>query len=157
MPGRVEKIWIKRAKRGPMDAVTHATLRENKGLVGNANQGGRRQVTILERERWEQHLESLQASLDPSRRRANIFISSFPLRDSRNHVLRIGNVRFRIAGETKPCNQMDEALPGLEKVMRPDWGGGAFAIVLDDGDINVGDEIMWVEDTAKSSLFGKFA
>lgn len=143
MPGRVEKIWIKRAKRGVMDSVNRATLRANKGLVGNANQGGRRQVTIIEQERWDAHLAALDARLDPSRRRANILISGCPLRDTRNRVLRIGSVRFQIAGETKPCEQMEEALPGLEKVMRPDWGGGAFTMVLDDGEIAVGDAVVW--------------
>jgi MOSC domain-containing protein YiiM len=147
MPGRVEQIWIKRAKRGVMDAVPKATLRANKGIVGNANQGGRRQVTILEAERWNAHLAELGASLDPSRRRANILVSGLPLRDSRGQVLQIGNVRVRIAGETKPCERMDEALPGLQAVMRPAWGGGAFAVVLDDGNIEVGDEVMWVEQT----------
>ena len=157
MPGRVEQIWIKRAKRGVMDAVQNAKLRENKGLVGNANQGGRRQVTILERERWESHVATLNASLDPSRRRANILISGCSLRDSRNKILRIGNVRFCIAGETKPCNQMEEALPGLEQVMRPDWGGGAFAMVLNDGEIHIGDELQWVENTEPLALFQKSA
>ncbi len=39
-------------KRGPMDFVEQATLESGTGLVGNTNQGGRRQVTILEREVW---------------------------------------------------------------------------------------------------------
>jgi MOSC domain-containing protein YiiM len=146
MSGLVEQIWIKRNKRGVMDAVGHATLRANKGLVGNANQGGRRQVTIIERERWQEHMATLNETLDPSRRRANILISGCALRDTRGRVLRIGDVRFRIAGETKPCNQMEEALTGLEKVMRPDWGGGAFTMVLDDGDIAVGDVVTWEEE-----------
>ena len=147
MSGRVEQIWIKRAKRGVMDPVSRAILRTNRGIVGNANQGGRRQVTILEEERWQEHLSALDATLDPSRRRANILVSGLALRDSRNQVLQIGVVRFRIAGETKPCEQMDEALPGLQAVMRPGWGGGAFAIVLDDGEINVGDRVQWTEQT----------
>ena len=29
--------------------------------------------------------------------------------------------------------------------MRPDWGGGAFAEVLDDGEIRVGDPVTWEE------------
>ncbi|MEO7999345.1 MAG: MOSC domain-containing protein [Gemmatimonadaceae bacterium] len=147
MAGRVEQIWIKRAKLGVMDPVQHATLIENKGIVGNANQRGRRQVTILESERWQEHLSALDASLDPSKRRANILVSGIALKDMRNQVLQIGAVRLRIAGETKPCERMDEALPGLQAVMRPAWGGGAFAIVLEDGDINVGDEVKFVEQT----------
>ena len=152
MSGRVEQIWIKRAKRGVMDPVQRAVLRTNRGIVGNANQGGRRQVTILEQERWEEHLSALDATLDPSRRRANILVSGFPLRDTRDQVLQIGNVRFRVAGETKPCEQMDDALPGLQAVMRSAWGGGAFTIVLDDGEINVGDAVTWADQTDEIPL-----
>ena len=46
--GRLEAIWIKRAKRGVMDPVSRATLVADRGITGNANQGGRRQVTIIE-------------------------------------------------------------------------------------------------------------
>jgi MOSC domain-containing protein YiiM len=154
MAGRVEQIWVKRAKRSVMDGVAHATLRADRGIVGNANQGGRRQVTIIERERWDAHMAALGGTLDPSRRRANILVSGFPLRDTRGKTLRIGNVRFRVAGETKPCEQMEEALPGLEKVMRPDWGGGAFTVVLDDGDINVGDMVVWEDEPAPAATAG---
>lgn len=157
MPGRVEQIWIKRAKRGVMDPVPRAALRTNRGICGNANQGGRRQVTILERERWEEHLKALNATLDPSSRRANILVSGCALRDTRNQVLQIGSVRFRIAGETKPCERMDEALPGLQGVMRDAWGGGAFAIVLDDGEINVGDEVKWTEQTEDLPLLQRMS
>ncbi len=34
---------------------------------------------------------------------------------------------------------------GLISVMQEDWGGGAYAEVLDDGDIAVGDEVGWTE------------
>lgn len=157
MAGRVEQIWIKRSKRGVMDPVQHARLRANRGLVGNANQGGRRQVTILEQERWQDHLDTLHADVDPSKRRANILVSDFPLKDTRNLVLQIGEVRFRVAGETKPCERMDEALPGLQAVMRPAWGGGAFTIVLDDGEIKVGDEVKWVEQTEELPLLQRIS
>lgn len=151
--GIVERIWLKRGKGGPMDAVPTARLRTNRGLVGNANQGGRRQVTLLEAERWESHLAAIGAELDPSRRRANILVRGLRLASSRGKVLSIGGVRLQIVGETKPCHQMDEVFPGLQAVMRPDWGGGAFARVLSNGEIGCGDVIVWDNGSDAPSLF----
>jgi MOSC domain-containing protein YiiM len=143
MAGTLERIWIKRNKRGLMDPVHVASLRANRGIVSNANQGGRRQVTLLEAERWESHMRALGASLDPSARRANLLLRGLSLAGMRGRTLRIGHVRLQIAGETKPCHQMDEVLQGLQAEMRPHWGGGAFAVVLDDGQIAVGDPVDW--------------
>ena len=143
--GKLEAIWLKRMKRGPMDPVDQAQLIAGRGLVGNANQGGKRQVTIIEQDVWETLMAALGADLDPSARRANLMVSGLKLADSRHKVLQIGSCRIRIYGETKPCEQMDEAFPGLQDAMRDKWGGGAFGEVLDDGDIAVGDSVAWVE------------
>ncbi|MCH9007892.1 MOSC domain-containing protein [candidate division KSB1 bacterium] len=144
MTGKLEKIWIKRARRGPMDAKEHATLVAGKGLRNNANQAGKRQVTIIEKEVWARHMKELNADLDPATRRANMMVSGMPLADSRGRILQVGNCRLRILGETKPCERMDEALPGLKEVMWDDWGGGAYAEVLDDGEISVADVVEWL-------------
>ncbi len=40
--GTLEAIWLKRVRGGPMDPVASAELVAGRGLVGNANQGGRR-------------------------------------------------------------------------------------------------------------------
>lgn len=143
--GRLEAIWIKRAKRGPMDPFAAASLVAGRGLVGNADQGGRRQVTIIEKEVWQRHMDALGGSLDPSSRRANLMVSDFPLADSRGRTFRIGACRIRIFGETKPCERMESALPGLRAQMYADWGGGAFGEVLDDGGIEVGDTVEWID------------
>jgi MOSC domain-containing protein YiiM len=148
MSGRLEAIWIKRAHWGPMDSAETARLVSGKGLVGNVDRSRRRQVTVMERERWQELMQELGASISPSVRRANLLLSGIRLADSRNRVLRVGPCRLLIGGETRPCERMDEAFLGLRRAMEADWGGGAFAEVLDDGEIRVGDGVAWVELTS---------
>jgi MOSC domain-containing protein YiiM len=139
----VEQIFIKRMRRGPMDTALRATLVAGRGIAGNANQGGTRQVTLLSRERWTDLMTQVGAALEPRARRANLVLSGVDLENTRGRVLRIGTCRLRVRGETRPCEQMEEALTGLQAAMRAHWGGGAFAEVLDGGEIAVGDDVAW--------------
>jgi MOSC domain-containing protein YiiM len=142
---RLEKIWIKRVKRGPMDPADRARVVAGKGIVGNANQGGKRQVTILSSKHWGKVTSALDDPPDPRIRRANLLVSDIEFNDdSRGKILKIGNVRIRIYSETRPCEQMEDAVPGLRRVMSAPWGGGAFGEVLDDGEIAVGDPVMLI-------------
>ena len=70
-------------------------------------------------------------------------------------MLHVGQCRLQVGGELTPCKLMDDVLPGLQAAMRPDWRGGVFAQVLDDGEIRVGDPVRW-EDEA-SSPYQRFA
>ncbi|MDG5789537.1 MOSC domain-containing protein [Evansella sp. AB-P1] len=141
MAGQLKSIWIKRMKNGPMDAVEEASLLANKGLVNNADQGGKRQVTIIEEEAWSVLMDELHASLNPSIRRANIMVSGINLYESRGEIIKIGPCKIKIYGETKPCERMEEALPGLKDAMNYQWRGGVYGIVLNDGKIKLGDEV----------------
>jgi len=143
LSGRVERIWVKRAKGGLMDPVDTAILESGAGIRGNANRGGRRQVTILSAERWRAIGDTLGADVPPSTRRANLLVSGIDLEKTRGRVLRIGTARLLINGETRPCWQMEEAHAGLQAAMDPHWGGGAFAEVLDGGEIRTGDSVDW--------------
>lgn len=137
--GRIEAIWLKRAVRGPMDAVQEATLVAAEGIQDDANRGrSKRQVTVIATEVFERVRTSLPDA-DPEMRRANVMVSGIDLRDSRGRVLSLGDVRIRIGGETRPCERMDEQCPGLRAALEPEWGGGAYGTVLDDGVVRVGD------------------
>lgn len=141
--GQIEAIWIKRAKRGPMDTVDQGEMIAGKGLVGNANQGGRRQVSIIDAAVWELIMEELGATIDPSARRANIMVRGLELANTRKRILLLDECRVRIFTETKPCERMDEVLPGLKAALYKNWAGGASGQVITGGRVRVGAVARW--------------
>jgi len=138
MSGRVEAIWIKRAIRGVMDPTLEASFVAGRGIDTDANFGRTRQVTVIEKEVFDR-LRRYLPEATPDMRRANVMVSGVRLAESRGRVLRLGNVRIQIRGETRPCERMDEQCDGLRMALETDWGGGAHGIVLDDGVVRVGD------------------
>ena len=61
-----------------------------KGIAGNANQGGKRQVTIISKEVWERIMAEMSLDLDPATRRANLMVSGdIDFADSRHKILQI--------------------------------------------------------------------
>jgi MOSC domain-containing protein YiiM len=139
----LHQIWIKRAHGGRMDSAVRATLLAGRGIRGNADQGGKRQVTLMDLERWQELMDRVGAELDTSARRANLVIDSLDLFDSRGKTLRVGSALLRVWGETRPCERMEEALPSLKAAMRERWGGGAYGEVVEGGEISVGDVVTW--------------
>jgi MOSC domain-containing protein YiiM len=127
-----------------MDPVGAALAVPGKGLAGSVGRSSRRQITILERESWTRCVESLGGDADPKGRRANVLVSGISLANTRGRVLRIGNVRIVIGGETTPCERMDEVLPGLRSALKPNWNAGVFGQILDEGTIAVGDSVVWL-------------
>lgn len=140
----VVSIWLKRFKRGPMDRVMFAEAVAGRGLAGNANQGGRRQVTLIDEARWREAQQEVGVDVDPSARRANLMLRGIDLEGQRGRSLRIGQAVVRIYNELTPCKQMDDAQPGLRKALGPRWRGGAFGEVIEGGIIQIGDSAEWL-------------
>ena len=139
MDGEVVAIWIKRFKRGPMDPVLFTEAIAGRGLMGNANQGGKRQITIIDEARWREAQQEVGVDVPPTARRANVMLRGVELEQSRGKHLRLGSVLVRIYNETRPCEQMEEAQPGLRAALGKRWRGGVYGEIIEGGVIRVGD------------------
>jgi MOSC domain-containing protein YiiM len=139
--GEIASIWIKRAHRGKMDRVDSAELVAGRGLSGSADQGHKRQITIISESAWDEAVEELGVAVDPSSRRANVMLRGIDLEESRGKTLKLGDCVVRVFGETRPCERMDEAQQGLRAALRPRWRGGVFGEILEGGTIRVGDAV----------------
>ena len=139
--GEIVSIWVKPAHGKPMQPVDSARLLPGFGLEGGVDCGPTRQVTFIEEERWAEMMAELEADLDPSVRRANVLIRGLDLEESRGRFLTIGGSRLEIRGETRPCRLMDEMHDGLQEAMKPEWRGGAYAAILEGGEIRLGDRV----------------
>ena len=126
-----------------MDPMREATLVAGQGMQGSVGRSRRRQVTILSREAWESATAALERDPGAECRRANILVSGIELAHTRGRVLRVGSCRIEIGGELTPCDRMDEAAPGLQSALQPEWRGGVFAQVIDGGVIRIGDDVEW--------------
>jgi MOSC domain-containing protein YiiM len=150
--GKVEALWTKRAHRGVMDPAEQVTLIAGEGIADDANRGRRkRQVTVIEQEVFDRIRDRLP-EVEPYMRRANVMVSGLPLEGSRDRVLRLGNVRIRIHGETRPCERMDAQVAGLTEALAPSSNGGVYGVVLDDGAVRVGDDASWEVVAADAEL-----
>lgn len=151
--GRLTNLWMKVARKQPMVPKKQMTLIKDVGIEDNVA-GKKRQITIINKESWERLTDGLGVAIDPGSRRANLMVSGIELNNIKDRVLRIGNCRFLILGETKPCKQMDEVFQGLRNAMSDNWAGGSFAQVLTGGTVEVGEIVCW-ENQGKSQCEGK--
>ena len=139
----MQGIWVKEVHGEPMTAVDEAEALAGQGFDGGVVAASTRQLTVLAAEAWADVEATLGMSVDPALRRANLLVDGLDLVGTTGRVLRVGDLRLEITGETKPCHQMDAAVNGLRDALEPDWRGGAHGVVLGDATVRVGDPVGW--------------
>ena len=133
-------IAVRPQPGAPMGTLDQVPISKEKGLAGDGReQSRRRQVTVLAKESWEAACNALSKNLPWTARRANLLIEGISLEDSRDRIIKVGEVVLEITGETKPCEIMEAKAAGLKAALTPHWRGGITCRVLEPGVIQIGD------------------
>lgn len=146
LAGRIVAIAIKPEHYAPMAEVPEAGVRED-GIEGSAWATSVRRVTLLFAEQWAEVQRELGVEIPWHVRRANVLVSGMHPKDVMRKRIRLGTVELLIHGETKPCERMDDAHPGLKAVLRPDLRGGVYGSVVQPGRIAVGDTVALIPES----------
>jgi len=138
-------IAFRRQAKGPMLEIASVAIGSEAGVVPDTRgKPGRRQVTLLSLQSWQETCAELGAELPWTVRRANLLIDGlcFSAADV-GRVLLIGDVELQIMLETDPCPRMDAHHEGLTAALTPHWRGGVCCRVLSDGTIRTGDVVVF--------------
>jgi len=147
--GTLVAIARRERVRAPMEEIASGRITVEGGLEGDHKgpKFPKRRITVLAREAWEEALSELRSdggtgvTLPWTTRRANLLVEGVALPRARGGILRVGAVKLEITYPTQPCRRMEEAYPGLLKALHPDWRGGVTCQVMEDGTVQVGDEV----------------
>ena len=134
-------IAYKTEKRGTMITTEGANVTQKTGVENDIfGRPGKRQVTVMSIQQWQQACNEVDKNLPWFTRRANLLVDgiSFSAQDQGKQIV-IGELILEITGETDPCKKMEMAYPGLEKALLPDWRGGVTCRVLNDASIAIND------------------
>ncbi|MEO1482639.1 MAG: MOSC domain-containing protein [Myxococcota bacterium] len=144
--GRVEWIGLRPARKQPLKMAQQVVAEAKRGLQGDhsvARQGGKRQVTLIQREHLDVVARLLGLDeLDPALLRRNIVVSGINLFSLRRSRFRVGDALFEGTDFCHPCSRMEAALGfGGYNAMR--GHGGITARVLESGTLRLGDAVEW--------------
>ncbi|MXZ90499.1 MAG: MOSC domain-containing protein [Chloroflexi bacterium] len=138
--GTIVNLHIARVKGTPSDPVQSARAVSAEGLDGDRSRNPRnlRQVLVMDQETLDHF------GLQPGQVKENITVTGLDLSQARQgNVFFIGNednhVTLEVTGDCEPCQKMDALIPGLRQEI---FGKrGILTVVLQGGEINVGDSI----------------
>ena len=142
--GRLEWIGVAREPHGSVESLAQARVEPGTGIAGehHATSGrSSRQVSLLQAEHLPVVAEFLgRPLLAPELLRRNLVVSGINLIALKKRRFRIGDVLLEGSGGCAPCSRMEENLgPGGYNAMR--GHGGITAIVIEGGEIRVGDAV----------------
>ena len=141
----VVDMAVKAELGAPMDRQESIMIHKETGIEGDYHTGGARQVTVLFKESWEAACAELNVELPWTKRRANVYVDGILPMDCVDKHLQIGSVLLEVTGETRPCDIMEAAQPGLRAALQPEWRGGVTCRVLQSGAVQRGDAVTIVE------------
>ena len=138
--GTLLSIATRATAKAPMQEVFVAHISILSGVNRDTRgKQGPRQVTVITRAAWEAACAEVGvAPLPWTLRRANLLIDGPSLQGCIGYELEVGDALLTITGETRPCERMNEAQPGLMRALKSCWRGGVTCRVIRSGDIAVG-------------------
>lgn len=140
---RLQGIAYRTKPKAPMAEIDSVEITCEHGVVPDfRGKPGKRQVTLLSLQSWQEACAELGVELPWTFRRANLLLDGirFSATDV-GRIIRIGNVELQIMIETDPCPRMDAQHLGLTAALTPDWRAGVCCKVLSGGRIQIGDSV----------------
>ena len=142
----VKAIAYRSKPKAPMTEIDSVEITCEQGVVPDfRGKPGKRQVTLLSAQSWQDACAELEAELPWTFRRANILIdglrfSAFDV----GHIIRIGDAELQVMIETDPCPRMDAQHQGLTAALLSDWRAGVCCRVLKGGTVRLGDGVRYL-------------
>jgi MOSC domain-containing protein YiiM len=125
-----------------MESLHEIAISVEAGLDGDyRGSHERRKVTVVTRAGWEEACDTVGRAVPWIARRANLLLDGLEPLAIASGRIRIGTVVLEIGGETRPCERMDEACPGLLDALVPGRRAGSYCRVLVGGVVKVGDPV----------------
>ncbi|MEO6387806.1 MAG: MOSC domain-containing protein [Croceibacterium sp.] len=149
MTGRLAGIARHAAPKGPMETVPSARVTEAEGVHGDfrgglasTKPGRKRQVSLIESESWDAALAEAHTAIDWWHSRRNLLVEGLRIPREPGTRIAVGqSLVIELTVECDPCERMEGLHPGLRAAMTPDWRGGFLGRVIEDGEIEPGDEV----------------
>jgi MOSC domain-containing protein YiiM len=158
MNGTVEQLFIAREDSAPMESLENVEALSG-GLEGDRYRTGEGyyspfdvcEVTLIEAKAIEKIVEEFDIDLTDGRHRRNIVARGVEVHDLLGATFRIGDAVFRGTRPRPPCAHVEQVAgeKGVARALK-NKRGGVCAKVIEEGAIELGDEIEVLEPDART-------